>query len=32
MFTKIETAVALTLVVLGATAMWMLFSGHLTKL
>jgi len=23
--------VALTLVVLGAVAMWMLFSGHLTK-
>ena len=31
MFTKIEMAVALTLVVLGAVAMWMLFSGHLTK-
>ena len=31
MFTKIEMAVALTLVVLGALAMWMRFSGHLTK-
>jgi arginine:ornithine antiporter / lysine permease len=31
MFTKIELAVALALVVLGAAAMWMLFSGHLTK-
>jgi arginine:ornithine antiporter/lysine permease len=28
MFTKIEMAVALTLVVLGAVAMWMLFLGH----
>ena len=31
MFTKIEMAVALTLVVLGAVAMWMLFAGHLPK-
>jgi arginine:ornithine antiporter / lysine permease len=31
MFTKIEMAVALVLVVLGALAMWMLFSGHLTQ-
>lgn len=31
MFTKIEMAVALALVALGTLAMWMLFSGHLTK-
>lgn len=30
-FSKTEMAVALALVVLGALAIWMLFSGHLTK-
>ncbi|MBK7720551.1 MAG: amino acid permease [Simplicispira sp.] len=31
MFTKIELIVAVVLVVLGAAALWMLFSGHLTR-
>lgn len=30
-FTKVELTVALALVAVGATAVWMLFSGHLTQ-
>ena len=30
-FTKVELIVALALVALGAVALWMLFSGHLTR-